>query len=85
MSFDEDPNEQANISAADLAQMIDEIHRVKTERADLLAALEDCISHVPVSGLLWHGREVMIKARAGIAKVKGGEELSPYTKGVHPQ
>ena len=31
MSFDQDPNEQANISGADLATMIDEIKQLKDQ------------------------------------------------------
>ena len=34
MSFDQDPNEQANVSAADFAMMCDEMKRLKEERDD---------------------------------------------------
>lgn len=36
MSFEQDPNEQANISGADLALMVDEIKRLKEERTILI-------------------------------------------------
>lgn len=39
MSFDQDPNEQANISGADLAIMCDEITALKIE----ISRLESCL------------------------------------------
>ena len=38
MSFDQDPNEQANVSAADFALMCDEMKRLKEENERLRAA-----------------------------------------------
>ncbi len=54
MSFDQDPNEQANISDAGVAVMVDEIKRLTAER-DALAALR---AQEPVTwGIDWgsHG------------------------------
>lgn len=39
MSFDQDPSEQANISGADLAQLVDELETTRRQRDNLQAAL----------------------------------------------
>mgnify|MGYP003614008789 CR=1 FL=1 len=40
MSFDQDPNEQAQVSAADFAMMCDEMKELRRQRDALLEALE---------------------------------------------
>lgn len=61
--FDQDPNEQANISGADFAIMCDEIKKLKAQRDYLLVALDEIASRSYDAG-------AVIDAKAAIAKVK---------------
>jgi len=63
MSFDRDPNEQANISAADLAMLVD-------ERNELLEALKEIVECYGVEDG-WVSDASINKAHAAIAKTEG--------------
>ena len=65
MSFDQDQNEQANISGADLAIMVDEFNLLKKTNAELLEAL------IEVVAISDRKHEIWDKAKAAIAKATG--------------
>jgi hypothetical protein len=77
MSFDQDPGEQANISAADFAIMCDELKHIRSERDELLNALAKYVTVITQAGggdkalFMAAIREADNTARAVIAKVKG--------------
>ena len=47
MSFDQDPNEQADVSGADLAIMIDHVKELEQQNLALLAAIEQMCAVIP--------------------------------------
>ena len=63
MSFDQDPNEQANISGADLAVLVD-------QRNDLLEALQRAATCMEMAKLPFM-TAALTQARAAIAKATG--------------
>ncbi len=70
--FDQDPYEQANISAADFAMMCDEMKNLKEQRDELLDAASGVMNITPYTKM----DDVFLaqnKLRSAINKVKGGE------------
>ena len=76
MSFDQDQNEQANISGADLAMMTDEIEQLQATNAELLEALlniDAACQLIPedLEGYLEPLSDALVKVKEVIAKARG--------------
>lgn len=73
--FDQDPNEQANISGSDFAMMCKEMKQLREQRDELLGALEAfdnaAKESASIIGFAAKAFKLLKPARAAITKAKG--------------